>query len=143
MRKTLTVLSVAGLAIGLAACGNNDSPFNIPVGACSLQEYYNSASTEITEAPLVDCEEEHDMEAYAAMDFEDGDYPGDVIDVQADEFCYNEFEPFVGIAYEESEIYYSYFAPQKESWEQIGDREVLCWLLSPELVTGTLEGAAR
>ncbi|KGM14713.1 hypothetical protein N867_17160, partial [Actinotalea fermentans ATCC 43279 = JCM 9966 = DSM 3133] len=72
-------------------------------------------------------------------------YPGDeAIASQADEYCYGEFEGFVGVTWENSAFDYGYLSPSQESWEQGDDREVLCMIMDPEgLTTGSLAGVAR
>ena len=63
--------------------------------------------------------------------------------VPVDEFCLAEFEPFVGMSFEDSELDINYFTPTEDSWTRLGDREILCFILSATAVTGTLEGTAR
>ena len=78
------------------------------------------------------------------MNLEGEEFPGDSsLKETADAFCISEFETFVGAAYTESELSVTYFAPTQDSWDRSGDREVLCWVVSNEPVTGTLAGAAR
>ena len=94
--------------------------------------------------PTVPCAEPHDNEAFAATDMPDGDYPGDAaVTDAANTFCYDEFEKFIGMNYDESALELSFFSPTAESWAE-GDQEILCFVYSPDgQVTGTLAGAAR
>jgi hypothetical protein len=140
MRTPVVIVSIAALAAGLSACGDSDV-FDIPVGAC-----LDSAALEgdqVARIEILDCAEEHDVEAYASLELSGETYPGqEAILAQADEFCLAEFDSFIGTAYQDSVLDFSFLYPTEESWGE-GDREVLCLAISPEPVTGTLEGTAR
>ncbi|MBX3098243.1 MAG: septum formation family protein [Salinibacterium sp.] len=94
--------------------------------------------------PVVDCDLEHDSEAYATIILAAGSYPGDdAVRSAAVEGCTSNFVTFAGIAYEESTLDYAYYFPTLGSWAE-GDHRILCLILDPaQRVTGTLEGAAR
>ena len=115
--------------------------FSIRVGDCL--ESMDWGAEGFTTVPVIPCAEEHESEVYAAVDLPEGDYPGDEsVATQADEYCYGEFQGFVGVAWEDSAYDYGYLSPSPESWEQ-GDREVLCMIMDPAgLTTGSLAGAA-
>ena len=116
--------------------------FSIRVGDCL--ETMDWSAEGFTTVPVIPCAEAHESEVYAAVDLPDGDYPGDdSVASQADEYCYGEFQGFVGIAWEDSAYDYGYLSPSPESWDQ-GDREVLCMIMDPAgLTTGSLAGAAK
>lgn len=121
--------------------------FSLKVGDCFNQETSEETSeetTEVSSVPTVPCAEPHDNEAYAASDMPDGDFPGDqAVSDAADTFCYDEFEKFVGMNYDESELDLRSLFPTDVSWAE-GDQEILCFVFSPDgPVTGTLAGAAR
>lgn len=115
--------------------------FTLSVGDCMN----STSSEEVTDVPVVPCSDPHDTEVYDEFSLPDGEYPGkDEVYSAAEEGCYAEFSNFVGIAYEESTLEFSYFAPAQQSWEQGNDRLVSCLVVDPaEQVTGTLAGAAR
>ncbi len=145
MRTPLALVSAALFAsLGLTAC-SEQSVFEIPVGSCAASDSFGVAAEGVLESlPLIDCAEPHDLEAFATMDLEGDEFPGDAsLKETADAFCIAEFESFVGVSYTESELSVTYFAPTADSWDRSGDREVLCWVVSTEPVTGTLQGAAR
>jgi len=122
--------------------GNDDADvFAIKVGDCLNDA---TASGTVTEVPIVPCSEPHDSEAYASIQVEDGDFPGDeAIKEQADADCVAAFGDFVGVEYNDSELEYTYYFPSAESWEQ-GDREILCEVYDPDSqTTGSLEGSER
>lgn len=117
--------------------------FSLKVGDC-LNEAGSEDAEEVSSVPTVPCAEPHDSEAYAATDMPDGEYPGDQAVMDAsDTYCYDQFATFVGLSYDESELDLASFFPTPESWAE-GDREIMCFVSSPEgQVTGTLAAAAR
>ncbi len=150
----------AGLLLVLAGCAPEDAKrdeatgeiteaadagvLSIAVGDClgSSDQLAGEEETEIQSLPTVPCSDPHDSEVYAEMTFQEEEFPGDAVVSELDEYCYNAFSPFVGLAYEDSVLEYSLLYPTEVSWEQ-GDRIGQCVLIHPtELVTGTLEGAA-
>ncbi|MCS5734031.1 septum formation family protein [Herbiconiux daphne] len=120
---------------------NDTDVFTISVGQC----FDDAPGTEVTEVPVVDCGDPHDFEVYADFDLSGDDFPGesDVAD-SAESGCLDEFEPFVGIAYDDSQYAYSYFAPTERSWSEGDDRLVSCIIGDPDgPVTGSLAGVAE
>ena len=117
--------------------------FALRVGDCL--ESMDWGGAELTTVPVIPCAEAHESEVYAAVDLADGAFPGDdAIATQADEFCYGEYQGFVGVAWEDSAFEYGYMSPTQASWEEGDDREVLCVIWDPAgLTTGSLAGVAR
>ncbi len=117
--------------------------FDLRVGDC-LDGFTNDS--EISKVTAVPCSEEHTDEVMAAVDVSPAEeaYPGaEAIQEQADEACHAEFEEFVGVSWNESQLDYGYLAPTEESWDE-GDREILCTVGDPNrAVTGTLRDANR
>ncbi|PJJ65177.1 putative regulator of septum formation [Compostimonas suwonensis] len=114
--------------------------FTLLVGDCYNDE--NLDATEVSEVPAVPCAEPHDNEVYYTFDIPDATYPGeDSILTQADAGCEGEFPNFIGMAYADSSIEYSYLYPSEGSWKD-GDREVVCIVYSDTQTTGSLKGAA-
>jgi len=114
--------------------------FTMAVGDC-----LNNQDADVVETiPAVPCSEPHDFEAYHSFDLTGGDeFPGlETIEAEADKGCYEAFPTFVGIAYEESTLDFSYFYPTEDSWAA-ADREIMCIVYDAEPSTGTLAGAAR
>jgi hypothetical protein len=157
--RAISVAAVAAVGLALSGCSlfnqiTNDTPrdddgtvvegnddadvFSIRVGDC-----LNDAGTSgtVTTAPIVPCDEPHDSEAYASFLLEDGDFPGDEgVSAAANQLCYDAFEEFAGIAWEDSIYDFSYYLPTEDSWNNRGDREVLCTIFDGNgQVTGTLE----
>ena len=150
----LLVVSLAGCsAIGdtvgkVVDVDGDTSAFDITVGDC-INDAEATASDEVSNVTVVECTEAHDYEAFEAVDLPDGDYPGtEAVDASAVEACTPAYEDFVGIAYDDSLMDFTYFAPTSASWAD-GDREILCLLVdldeNNELVPSSvsLEGAKR
>jgi hypothetical protein len=163
VRATTTILSSAALlALGLALGGcsalfppsappatdsatgeeidqTDTDVFTLAVGDC----LNDTADEEVTEVPIVDCADEHDFEVYSEFEVAGEEFPGmEAIDAEAEEKCLAEFEPFVGISYDESMLGYTYFSPTEESWTQGDDRLVSCIVGDPNgKTTGSLAGA--
>lgn len=103
------------------------------------------SESEMSEITVIPCGDPHHSEIYHAYDLPEGDFPGaEEVDAQGVEACTTEFEPFVGLSYEESVLEVNYLVPTQESWEGDDDRKVLCFVYDPAGdTTGTLAAAAR
>ncbi len=127
---------------GEVTAASTEDVFSLAVGDC-----LNSAELgeTVEQVPFIPCDEPHDSEVYAQTLLTEDAYPGDdVVAAEADEFCYGEFEAFVGMAYDDSELDYFPMYPLEQGWNEIGDREVLCLVYDYDGgVTGTMAGAAR
>ncbi len=123
LRRTTAALI---LSLMVAACSPSALAFTI--GECvNIPD-----GDQISDYERVDCAEAHDAEVYALPqhpDAADAPYPGrESLNDFAAERCQGEFEPYVGIAYEQSTIYFSPLTPSQDSWDQAEDREVVCLL---------------
>ncbi|MFE7509277.1 septum formation family protein [Promicromonospora sp. NPDC057488] len=99
---------------------------------------------EVESVPVVPCAEEHTGEVYAELIMDDAKYPGDeAMSKKFDEWCYDEFEKFVGVSYDESVYGYTGFYPTQATWDQLNDRSLQCIISSEEPFTGSLKGAAK
>ena len=116
--------------------------YAIKVGDC----LNNPDTDRLTEVEFVPCDQAHELEAFAASNLPEGDFPGDEeVAAKAEEFCVAEFEAFAGIPYDDSALELTYLNPTEASWTGEEDRELLC-LLGEEgskPVTGTLKDARR
>lgn len=141
MRK-LVAGGVLVLAAGLAACGGEQSVLSIPVGSCMNAD--DLRGPEVSEVPLVDCNEEHTAEAYHSLLMPPGVFPGlEAVKTTAEAGCLAEFQAFVGVPYEQSTLTMQYLHPIESSWTKENGREILCLVESQEPVTGSLAGSAR
>ncbi len=131
---------VALLLLALAACGT--SVLDLEIGECVTGD---TAAGLLTQVPVVDCAEPHRGEVFALPTLPDGGFPGDeAIAAQARRLCDEAFEPYVGLGYRDSQIFYSTLAPSARTWAG-GDREIVC-LLVDEFgadLRGSLRGSAR
>lgn len=118
--------------------------WNAPEGAGPSEEDGTEVH-EVETIEVVPCSDEHMMEAYAVFDLEDGPWPGqDVVADDAESGCLDRWEDFVGVPYLESSLDLYAFFPLERTWNQLGDREVVCSVVDPEGMTvGSLEGAGR
>ncbi|WP_447643816.1 septum formation family protein [Nocardioides zeae] len=153
-RRALAAGFALAAATTLAACGDDAERddasneitaagdadvFDLEVGDC----FDDTDSGQITDVPGVPCAEPHDNEIFHTFEMEEGDWPGnEAVSAAADEECNAAFEEFVGIAYDDSTLYWSTITPVQQTWEEIDDREVICVIYSPDGPTeGTLEGS--
>jgi len=120
------------------------SAFDLEVGDCfALGLGTDRGSDEVEMVDLQTCDDEHDNEAYAVVEATQPSWPGDDdMEAFADEGCYDEFESFVGIPWDESVADFGYLSPTEQSWSE-GDREVLCYVyIDGDTSPGSLEDYA-
>ncbi|MBR8744448.1 septum formation family protein [Nocardiopsis sp. MG754419] len=152
VRTTSLALLAAGAVVSLSGCGMVQSflgagnVMDLEVGDCFTESEMNSAlsGTEITDVPVVECTEPHDSEFFHSEILPDGDFPGDdAVRTTGEEVCQGAaFTEFVGVEWEESEVYASFLSPIEQGWD-LGDREILCYVIVAEPVSESLEGAGR
>jgi len=150
IKKVVGGATVAGVAVFAGVTGFGDDTtrndqndivesgglgaFAIQVGDClNLPSEYS----EVQSVEGVPCSQAHSAQAYAVFDLVGfGDpFPGSAaFEEQINVGCLDRFEGFVGVPYEESELYIRTLEPTEESWAQLDDREVIC-LLAPEFGT--------
>lgn len=136
MNSRFFLLALAGLfCLSLTACKQETDVFSVNVGDCfqdpsSLSE---DEATEVGSVPIVDCEEHHDNEVYHMFDMEGDDFPGAAAVREAsDQGCLAAFEGFVGTPYDSSRYYFGTLYPTQETWTQMDDREVVCYVFLPD-----------
>jgi Septum formation len=141
-RKAVILLAV----ILFVACGRQ-SVFSLPVGTCFNDEGESTAGEEVSSVPIVDCIEPHDNEVFALIDYTETDvYPGsEAMNQIGTDLCIEQFDEYVGIGYIDSELEVFSITPSEASWNDDGDREVVCALYNLDFskLTGSMEGAAR
>jgi hypothetical protein len=128
----------------VAACGGDKSVFDLAVGDCFDDD--PDAGDAVATVATVDCDEPHDNEIYFEYSMTDASFPGREATTQAAaERCIAEFEDFVGLSYQASDLDIFPITPTLESWEEEGDRVVYCALYALDLskLTGSMRGAAR
>ncbi|MEM7141323.1 MAG: septum formation family protein [Actinomycetota bacterium] len=113
-------LLCAALALGLFATACSDgNVFDLEVGTC----FNDPGSTEVSDLPLVDCDEPHYAEVYALYNVTEASLPSQI---SMFEGCIERFEAAIGEPFATSIYNASAFTPTSGSWDQ-GDREVVCY----------------
>lgn len=157
--RTTPVLAAAAIVgLALSACGAPDAKrdessgeiteaadadvFSLTVGDC-LDLTDETDETAVETLPTVPCTEPHNAQVFAeqALAMDELPVEQDLFDL-ADQFCYDQFAGYVGLAYEESVLEVTYLYPTQESWDQ-GDDVLQCVVMHPsEQITTSFEGAA-
>ena len=113
----------------------------------------------------IDCAEAHELEVFAIVDLGtvssdvalgtdfslSAPYPGDdAVSEAAFSACYDRFESYVGMAYEDSVLYMDVFTPTFEGWTEVDDRIANCLVFEVDanaeaivMSTGSLRGVGR
>lgn len=131
------------LALLLSACSNT-SALELEAGNClDLPDNAElSAGFELATVKTVSCTSEHEAQVYAEKELTGDEFPGtDAIQNIASEFCTAEFKTFVGSEIGTSTLDIYPLMPTAESWDQAGDRTLLCVAISPTPVTNTFENS--
>lgn len=113
----------------------------LEVGDC-----FNEQTDEVvSDVPTVPCTDAHDYEVYANITIDRDTYPGDdELNKLADEGCLAPFTGYIGVAFEDSTLDYSYYTPTLSGWTSQDDRGVTCIVFDPNgKTTGTLLASAR
>jgi hypothetical protein len=147
-------VAIAGLlAVGLGACsdeperdengavteGGDESVFEVSVGDCIS----DSATGQVSDLPIVPCDQTHVGEVYHTYDVPGDAFPGDFSQVTTEQCEGPAFQEYVGLAYDQSAFGYTTLEPTSQSWES-GDHELVCILQDPAgNTTGSLRGANR
>ncbi len=144
----LALLATTGLAAAtLTGCStisdilSEQTVQEFTVGEClDTDGVASEESFEVGEIPVVECTEAHDAEVFYVVDTAATEFDEDALFSEADEYCYANFESYVGVDYESSSIYYSAMYPTSSSWE-LGDRELVCLLTFDEDVVDSYKGS--
>jgi hypothetical protein len=146
--------AIAGLlVVGLGACsddperdesgavteGGDESVFDVAVGDCLTDQ---ASAGEVSDVPVVPCEQPHASEVYHTYEVPGDTFPGDFTQITTEQ-CMPAFQQFVGMAYEQSALEVTTLEPTSQTWAE-GDRELVCIIVDPTgNVTGSLQGANR
>lgn len=119
------------------------SSFDLEVGDC-LVTPLSEEDGGVGDVEIVTCDQEHESEVFAVFDMEDGDFPGaEAAAAESQDVCTAEFEGFVGLDYNTSELGVNFLYPTEQTWAA-GDREIVCLVFDEAgLQTGSLAGAQR
>lgn len=159
MKLKFVVALIAGVFL-LTACSSDDTTRNEDgeiveggeLGVFAVQEgdciNFPDADDLVDAFDAVACDEPHDGEIYELFDIEGfDDFPGDAaVSTEGSDGCLTAFETFVGIDYNSSIFFFTFFSPTEDTWNELDDREVICVLTpaegEPQLV-GSAEGTAQ
>ena len=149
------VLAAAALLTGCSSLdGDTDSTsvFDLQPGVCVLAPEHEEVGVELSEVRTVPCEEPHELEVFALVDFPEqagtggtqagSTFPGDApLKDFADGACAEQFATYVGIDYRDSELFFTYLVPSARSWQAENDRTVLCLITTTgEALTQSVAG---
>lgn len=130
-------------ALVTSGCTASDVPVkDLEAGECMT----DSGTAADPNIEVIPCDEAHAFEVFATTELSEGNYPGTgEADAQTQEFCRSEFEEFIGVPYDDSELELQYFYPVESEWDDDGGRSVTCLvgLAGGEPSTGTLEDSER
>ena len=118
----------------------------IQVGDCFTDP--PTGTETFTEINAVPCTEPHDAEIYLVFDHPAGDDaplpPQSEFDAMLADRCLTEFDHYVGLAYELSDLDVYTIFPTGESWPH-GDRELACaaYPLDGSPLVGSVQGSRR
>ncbi len=112
-----------------AVVGAGDvSSADVEIGDCLIDPREGEEGGEVDDVRAVPCTDAHDLEVYALGTLTGGAFPSDEeLDLQAGQTCFDGFEGYVGVPFEESRLDLGYITPGEDAWDA-GDREVSCFL---------------
>ncbi|QIK71150.1 hypothetical protein G7070_01175 [Propioniciclava coleopterorum] len=120
---------------------------SIAIGACTNLDLGTSdVATEVDQIPPVPCDKPHGWEAYAEKQFGiDDAFPGDaVLAGEAEQYCVDSFEGYVGADYDTSSLEMQYLYPTEQSWTRLVDRTITCLVGTPALdLVGSVKGSGK
>ena len=121
-------------AVLAVACGKGNA-FDMEIGEC----FQEPDTLEFSDVDKVDCAEPHDNEVFAIYNLTTESLPSPEVMFEG---CVQRFGAAIGTSYENSVYYVSLFGPTRQSWDDLNDREVVCYVYLPdEKKTGTAIGA--
>jgi len=145
----LAVIAAAGgvywLGYKVGFWGMTAGVQTLSVGECFTEP--KSTGSTVSDIPKVPCGQPHDYEVFANIDMPAGPWPGDkVISDTADEKCYEAFEGYVGISYDDSSLDIVYYVPSMSGWNNSKnpDRTINCIIEDPKgQMTGSVKDSKR
>ena len=127
--------------------GTVTDPYDLLVGTCFNQYTYldrNDLPAQLTTA--IGCTRPHNGQVYAIAIYDappGAPYPGEAaVNRWGQDQCYERFMPFVGLAYELSQLDIGMITPSRTDWEgEDGRRRISCFVHSYRglLIVGTME----
>jgi hypothetical protein len=138
----LAIVAVVGLGV-YSLFDSSKTVNDIAVGDCmNIPE-----DDEFSTIDTIDCTEPHDLEVFANIDLGVASseynslaaYPGeDAVYEAAFNACWDAFEGYVGVPYEDSVLYLDAFTPTFEGWREQDDRIVNCLVFAVDEAAGEI-----
>ena len=139
-RLTLLGIAVSFSSTGCGLFGDDESvatardveAFDLQIGYCfngpdADGQAQATAGSEVERVTVVSCSDAHDFEIFHTFELDDGPYPGgDELENLWIQGCLERFDDFVDSGFDESMLDISAIFPTERSWNELGDREVLC-----------------
>jgi hypothetical protein len=147
-RLLVLVVLVAVVAAGCSvhskkSIGASVSVFHLKVGDCLVPP--TAVKAEITSVKVVACREAHTQEVFALVTDPGGDnYPGaSKLETFANGNCLEHYQGYVGVAYQDSSLFYTYLLPSVRSWAA-NDRSIVCVITTTgQKLTSSVKGSKR
>jgi hypothetical protein len=116
------------------------SVFDITVGDCITQP---EEADQYQSLEVVPCSQPHEYEVFHEFNVSATEFDQDAIEQEIYDVCYvDEFEKFVGTAYDNTTLGVQYLSPTQSSWDDYDDRLVSCMVYekgADNETTGTLQ----
>lgn len=155
MRRAAVLGASVVIAVALGACqvpgthkkntgAKSTSVFSLAAGECVAPP--TDIKAEITKVTVLPCTQPHSQETFAIVRYDKGDvYPGDkALRDFADGACLEHYEPYVGTAYTDSSLFYTYLLPSARGWSDGKDRSVVCLVTTTGAqLTSSIKGSGR
>jgi hypothetical protein len=126
--------------------GSLEAAGTLAVDEMRAGDCFNAGEEEsISDVDGTPCTEAHEYQVFAVGNHEAASYPSDPeLETVFTSVCEAPFQAFVGMPYEDSELYANMITPSEESWAD-GDRSFICFLYDPNdsTLTASMEGAGR
>jgi hypothetical protein len=131
-----------GFALLAGACTTEGNVFSLGVGQCFVDDV---GAVDVSNVGIVDCTEPHLNEIFALPELPDGDFPLVTVDEDSAMLCFDNFNSYVGVDYSFSIYEVGFLRPSQETWAELDDREVVCYLfdMNGETKTGTARASGR
>lgn len=154
-RAAVTALAVVAVVVAPVACSSgktkavSQSVFTVGPGQCFQAP--TKVQAELSSLKRVPCAEPHSREAYAVFTYTPpagtsaDTYPGsDVLSTFAKGACAQRYRPYVGVDYLDSSLFFTYLFPSARSWEQDGDRKIICFVTTTGApLQGSVKGSKK
>jgi hypothetical protein len=142
-------IAIVALVLGVAIDANlaigalKDSEEGVEYTELRPGDCFERPGERFVRAVRQDCNRPHDLEVFATVDDPappGAPYPGqEILEREAAVACLPQFEAYVGVPFDQSELVFTRYVPTERSWRD-DDRLLLCTLSAKE---GQLQGPAK